>query len=72
MTERSDERMVRLLRNALPIVQQPAGSDVWPRVRDRVERGAPAPAVGDWLLAIAAVALCLIKPASLSLVLFHL
>lgn len=73
MTPLSDEDVVRLVRGGLG--SAPGGStdaDLWPRVRERIERGAPPPTISDWLLTLAVVALCLIQPAAFGILLLHL
>ena len=72
MTRFSDDQLVQRLRQALPVADRSTDADLWPRVRGRIERGAPPPAPVDWMLAIAVVALCVLQPAAVTLLLFHL
>jgi hypothetical protein len=72
MTNLSDKDLVRLLRSALPVLESSVGEDLWPRVRDRIERGAPPPTAGDWILTSLVALLCLLEPTAVRLLLFHL
>ena len=72
MTRLSDDQLRHRLRVALPVVDHATDADLWPQVCRRIERGAPPPAPVDWMLAIAVVALCVLQPAAVTLLLFHL
>lgn len=67
-----DEPLTRLLRAALPAHEGAAGSDLWPRVRDRIDRGTPPPTAWDWTLIALIAITCLLEPAAASMLLFHL
>ncbi len=65
----SDDQALDLLRNAMPVEPDRNPADLWPRVRQRIDRGSTPPAVADWVLVAALVLLCLMSP-SLSAFLF--
>jgi hypothetical protein len=71
MSRLSDERAIDLLRRSLTSEQGARPPDLWPRVRRRLDERSAPPVVLDWLLAVAAVALCLLQPAVLSILLLH-
>lgn len=73
MTRLSDEEVVRLVRKGLgPAQATSTDADLWPQVREQIERGAPLPTVSDWLLTLAVIGLCLIQPAVFGILLLHL
>jgi hypothetical protein len=47
----SEDQVVELLRAALPVRSGQEPSDLWPRVRRRIEQQAPRPGPADWVLA---------------------
>jgi hypothetical protein len=68
----SDTRLSELLRDALPPPHSTEPSaDLWPRVRDRVERDSKWPPVHDWILTAAVVVLCLYQPSLMRFLLLH-
>jgi hypothetical protein len=49
----------------------PPHTDLWPTVRQQIDRGAPAPTITDWI-SITLVAIgCLLQPAAVLVPLFH-
>lgn len=68
-----DGKTLELLRDAMP---PPEGgdrplTDVWPRVRRRIDQRASPPAAADWVLAVVLGALCLLRPSLVGILLFH-
>lgn len=73
MNRLSDEKTLELLRAAMPASHSDAStSDLWPRVRRRIEQqeAARLPAA-DWLLVAALVLLCLLRPSLVGVLLLH-
>jgi hypothetical protein len=71
MSRLSDERAVELLRKAVTIERGPSPPDLWPRMRRRLDERSTRPLTLDWILALAAVVLCLLQPAVVSILLLH-
>jgi hypothetical protein len=69
MSEPTDDHVIQLLRSALS--QDPVSpmGDLWPRVRHRVEEAPGRPLIADYLLAAAAVTVCLLQPSLITLLL---
>jgi hypothetical protein len=73
MTELTDDQAIRLLREAMPVLdaaRQPE-ADLWPRVRHRIERRTSPLPTADWILALVLVGLCLLRPSLLGVLLLH-
>jgi hypothetical protein len=71
--ELTDEKVVELLRNAMPAlgsVDAPQ-TDLWPAVLTRVDRGREPFSTADCLLALVIVVLCLARPSLFALLLLH-
>jgi hypothetical protein len=71
MTRLSDERVVELLRAAMPAIEATPPASAWSRVRAKIERNVPAPPLADWLLVAALALLCLLRPALVGILLVH-
>jgi hypothetical protein len=71
MTNLDDGEALELLRRAMRTETAPLSADLWPRVRERIDRGAVAPPVADWLLVAALALLCLLQPSLIGIVLLH-
>lgn len=69
MSMLSDDEALDLLRNAMPVERDRNPADLWPRVRQRIDRGSTPPAIAEWVLVAALALLCLVRP-SLSAILF--
>jgi len=68
-----EERMQKLLQQAMPPVHAQLQQDLWPKMLDRLARP-PAAAVPwfDWALIAAVILLLLLAPGSIPLLLYHL
>jgi hypothetical protein len=72
MTRMSDERAVELLRERLPApAHEDPDRDLWPLLRSRIEAGNRTAPAADWILAIALLVLCLIRPSLTAILLIH-
>lgn len=72
MTWLSDEETIRLLREAVPPLEETSPeADLWPSVRGQVQAGSPAPTIADWILMAIVAALCLLQPSAALVPLFH-
>lgn len=72
MTRMSDEDALRLLREAMPAMNDVSpATDLWPHVRRKVQAPVPAPSALDWLLLAATVAACVIYPSAALVPLLH-
>jgi hypothetical protein len=68
-----DERIQRLLRQAMPPVQGELQRDLWPQMLNRMaERPARAVPWFDWALLAALLLVLLLAPRSIPLLLYHL
>jgi len=73
MTNQRDETMIRLLREAMPPIHRyTATDDLWPRVRAGLYPAAPPLSTTEWILVAAVMLSCLLQPATISVLLFHL
>lgn len=72
MTRLSDEDALRLLRDAMPPVEDASpGADLWPHVARRVRTRPHPPSAIDWLLLAAAITACVIYPSAAFVPLIH-
>ena len=71
MSQLSDDEVMDILRSRMPARQSASPRELWPRMRDRIHERPMAAMPFDWLLAIAAVLLCLLQPAVVSILLLH-
>ena len=72
MTQLSDAAVLRLVREGLvPSEAASIEADLWPRVRERIQDGAPPPAPWEWALTAVVVLACLLQPGVFSVLLFH-
>jgi hypothetical protein len=46
-------------------------TDLWPTVRQQIDRAAPAPTITDWILITLVAIGCLLQPAAVLVPLFH-
>ena len=72
MNRLPDDEIVALLRAAMPIEPHLPRTDLWPRVRKRIDRPAPTAAVADWVIIVALAVVCLLQPALVGILLLHL
>jgi hypothetical protein len=71
MTRLSDDETVRSLREALSgSGVTPPHTDLWPTVRQQIDRGAPAPTITDWIFITLVAIGCLLQPAAVLVPLF--
>lgn len=69
----SDEQFSESLRRTVrPVARTPAPRDLWPRLRERIERPRPAWSWLDAALAAAVVLGCALAPQAWSIVFAHL
>jgi len=72
MTSQRDEDLIRLLRNSVREVQPlDPPDDLWTRVRGRTTPRPARPNTIEWIVLAAIAALCLVRPETVSLLLFH-
>jgi anti-sigma factor RsiW len=73
MNENEQDRMKKLLRQALPPIKEDAepGRDLWPAVLTRLD-ARPAPPWFDWALAAGLAAAVAVFPAWIPLLLYYL
>jgi hypothetical protein len=73
MKKSMDGKALDLLRDAMP---PPEGrdlppTDLWPRVRRRIDQGGRPPPAADWVLVGVLGLLCLLRPSLVSILLLH-
>jgi hypothetical protein len=68
-----DGKALELLRDAMPPpeVEDRPLTDVWLRVRRRVDQGGRPPPAADWVLVVVLGVLCLLRPSLVSILLLH-
>jgi hypothetical protein len=72
MTRLSDQDALRLLRDAMPPMQDASTSaDLWPAVTARIQTPRRPPSAIDWLLLAAAVTACVLYPSAAFVPLLH-
>ena len=72
MTSQRDQDMIRLLRESVRQVQPiDTADDLWSRVRGRTTPRPARPNAIEWIVLAAIATLCLVRPETVSLLLFH-
>jgi hypothetical protein len=72
MRREHEDAMIRLLRQAIrPVEAADPPGDLWPRVRGRTSAVPPRPSTAEWIVLAVVTAFCLLRPATVSLLLFH-
>ena len=73
MTSERDDDLIGLLREAVqPVVAaDPAAADLWTRVSGRTAPLPARPNSFEWIVLAVVTALCVLRPATVSLLLFH-
>jgi hypothetical protein len=73
MTRQDDERLEKLLREALPpLMQRKLEIDLWPRMRRRLDEETPAISWLDWSLAAVSLLWLAVFPEAIPALLYHL
>ena len=72
MTERNDEHIQKLLKEAYSPVRQDLRHDLWPAMRRRLEEGERRLAWFDWALAGAIVGAVAFFPQLILVIVYHL
>lgn len=68
----SDERALELLRAAMRVEERETpAADLWPRVRERIDRRTVPSSPTDWMLIAAVAVLCLLEPSLVRILLLH-
>lgn len=71
MRELTDEQVIELMRHASPAGRDGPAADLWPRVRRTIDQPTPTLGRSDWVLAVALVILCLLRPGWAGVLLLH-
>ena len=72
MNRLPDDEVLALLRAAMPVEPSAPPSDLWPRVRRKIDEGTTSrTSASDWLLAAALVLLCLLHSSLAGILLLH-
>ena len=73
MTRQDDERLEKMIQEALPpLTQTRLERNLWPRMRRRLDEGTSAISWLDWSLAAASLLWLAIFPEAIPALLFHL
>lgn len=73
MTERDDERMRDLLKQAMPpVVEQEPRRDLWPAMQTRMTASPTLPQWFDWVLACGVVGFVIAFPTAIPILLYCL
>jgi hypothetical protein len=73
MKKLMDGKALELLRDAMhpPEAGEGPQTDLWPRVRRRLDQKASSPPAADWVLAVVLGLLCLLRPSVVGILLLH-
>ncbi len=71
MSMLSDDDALTLLKESTTLQHAFLSTDLWPRIRERIDRGTRTPSVSDWLLVAALLLLVLLNPSLLGILLLH-
>jgi len=73
MKKLMDGKALELLRGAMPPPERDdrPPTDLWPRVRRRIDQGGSPPPAADWVLVAILGLLCLLRPSLVSILLLH-
>jgi hypothetical protein len=74
MNTRDEDRMKKLLREALPPIESEPGPgrDLWPKVLERLDAGSAAVPWFDWALMAGLAGIAISFPAAIPVILYYL
>jgi hypothetical protein len=72
MNNQEDEKILRLLKQAMPASNRELGRDLWPQMLRRLEQPAHVVPWFDWVLLVLLVVGLFISPHTIPVLLYHL